>query len=235
MKLDEGEVLVRPDGRAGVRIRGLSLSTGGVAGGKTLQVYFGTFTQGRSGGVPTSQLVGTVTTDAQGNLDSAIRTAEGAPLILAPGAAVSAHVALNDPDAGMEFITGFIVPQPPRSEGSRKAASPPPPTLIVDCFWKLETRSWVDTNGNGEWEEQEKPLAGVRFRLRGYETGLSNRLGLAILREAIVPCSAGEVEVSALPPPGYEGGTAQPVKVRGAGDAGTALFGFRRIRSSDPR
>ena len=112
--------------------------------------------------------------------------------------------------------------------GPRDAVSPTP---IVDCVWRAEAQAWVDTNGNGGWDKEEEPLAGVQFRLRGYTAGVSDSQGMASLFIFPVPCSVEvDVAVSALPPPGYQPTTDQPQSVPGEGNHRKVLFGFRHVR-----
>lgn len=108
--------------------------------------------------------------------------------------------------------------------------SPPPPWFMLDCSWTVEAHAWVDSDRDGVWDKQEEPLPGVQFRLGDYAGVASDNRGVAHWNTSMVSCGAGKVPVSALPPPAYEPTTKQPVLVRGAGDAGTVLFGFRHVR-----
>ncbi len=115
------------------------------------------------------------------------------------------------------------------SAGPPRPASPSPPTPIVDCFWSLEAQAWVDTNGDGLRDKREGPLPGVRFQLNESPNVESDSHGVGKLFIFPANCSGMEMAVSALPPPGYEPSTDQPLKVRGAGDVGKASFGFRHV------
>lgn len=107
---------------------------------------------------------------------------------------------------------------------------PRPPIPIRDRFWTLEARAWVDSDNNGVWGKKEEPLPGVQFRVREYAGGVSDNRGSAHWYASLVGCEKPDMAVSALPPPAYQPTTKQPLLVRGVGDAGTALFGFRHVR-----
>lgn len=40
-----------------------------------------------------------------------------------------------------------------------------------DCLISVEAKAWSDTNGNGLWEKDEKPLAGVELTIPNHSTG----------------------------------------------------------------
>ena len=116
------------------------------------------------------------------------------------------------------------------TSGPPETVSPQPQMPPPDCFWSVEAQAWVDMNGNGRWDKEEKPLAGVQFRFHEYTAGVSDSHGLATLFIFPAPCSGMEVAVSALSPPHYRPTTNQPLKVRGVGPVGNVLFGFRLVR-----
>ena len=88
----------------------MTLATGAIAANKTLEVFLGSFTSGVFESSHTINLLGTVTTDAQGNFDGAMRTSSGAPFAFGPGFTVSGQFVLNEPGVRTEFVTGFIIP-----------------------------------------------------------------------------------------------------------------------------
>ena len=110
LRLEAGEVLVASSGTVTVRLHGLTVATGAVAANKTLEVILGSFTSGVFESSPRIGLLGTVTTDTQGNFDGAIRTSSGAPFAFASGTTVSGQFVLNEPGVRTEFVTGFIIP-----------------------------------------------------------------------------------------------------------------------------
>jgi hypothetical protein len=114
--------------------------------------------------------------------------------------------------------------------GRPQAVSSQPQVPPADCFWSLEAQAWVDTNGNDVWDKLEEPLAGVRFRLHGYTAAVSDSDGMGKLFIFPAACSGVEYAVSALPPPGYQPTTDQPLRGRGVGNVGKVSFGFRHVR-----
>lgn len=65
-----------------------------------------------------------------------------------------------------------------------RAASPPAtatPEVLADCFWSAQAFAWVDTDGNGQREAGEPPLAGVavNFSLTFYSGATTDAEGVA--------------------------------------------------------
>jgi hypothetical protein len=102
--------------------------------------------------------------------------------------------------------------------------------MLADCYWSVNFQAWVDADGNGVRDQGEEPLAGVRFRLSESFSAVSDSRGLGHVFLFPAGCEGMEYAVTALPPPGYQPTTDQPVKARGKGDVGTLSFGFRHVR-----
>ncbi|MBX3056361.1 MAG: hypothetical protein KF770_07810 [Anaerolineae bacterium] len=45
------------------------------------------------------------------------------------------------------------------------AAATPGVTVLADCFQSATARAWLDANGDGVWDEGERPLPGIEFIL----------------------------------------------------------------------
>ncbi|MFN8513816.1 MAG: hypothetical protein U0232_19465 [Thermomicrobiales bacterium] len=83
--------------------------------------------------------------------------------------------------------------------------------------------AWIDSDGNGQQDAGEPPLAGVEFALRSGDHGVSDAAGQYTLH-AMSGCSAVPTfSVSALPPAGYALTTPGVVELKGDGKV---AFGF---------
>jgi hypothetical protein len=85
---------------------------------------------------------------------------------------------------------------------------------------------WVDTNGNGLWDEGEQPVEGVRFQvndvLNNYENvgngAISDWEGKADAFVWLPGCPSAKFEVLAFPPEGYYLIADQVVEFKGSGN-----------------
>lgn len=92
---------------------------------------------------------------------------------------------------------------------------------VVDCAWDDTALAWIDENQNGVWEDNEKPLAGVKFLAddiqHEYDTSdesISDATGKAKVYIFPVYCEGFDdikVVISAIPPEGYKPTT--PIKI----------------------
>ena len=100
-----------------------------------------------------------------------------------------------------------------------------------DCEWNGVVKTWIDANGNGQWDEDEAPLAGVNCFAEGsYSVGVgeavSNQHGEARLSTMLAGCpEEGILTVWVEPPPGYRLVTQGRLPVR-LYDTEPLLFGF---------
>jgi hypothetical protein len=115
------------------------------------------------------------------------------------------------------------------------AGSAPTPTFIPwpatgDCGWVARPRAFVDTNGNGKWDNRERPLAGVSFHVDDVYNHfedvanevISDSSGVGELFIFSAGCPNTEFEVYAIPPAGYTPTT--PARLPGDGPL---TFGFK--------
>lgn len=79
----------------------------------------------------------------------------------------------------------------------------------VECESSHTVKTWIDANGNGQWDEGEAPLAGVScFAEGGYSLGVgeavSDQYGEAHLSTVLAGCpEEGILTAWVEPPPGY--------------------------------
>jgi hypothetical protein len=100
------------------------------------------------------------------------------------------------------------------------------------CVWGARTKSWLDKNEDGKWNNDEKPLSGVQFLLNGELRESSDENGEAW----VTRLSWGDVqkdtcpsiffEIVARPPPGYRLTTAERVTGTSEGTFLEYTFGF---------
>jgi hypothetical protein len=92
----------------------------------------------------------------------------------------------------------------------------PTPTeseIMADCWIFFYLSAWIDTNGDGLWDESEAPLPDVEFHIDGRRIayinskypGVSDENGLCTLL-IYYPgfCAAAEYEITAIPPESYQ-------------------------------
>lgn len=107
LRLKRGLVTVYKDGRVTVELLQIQRSaTQESVANKTLEVYFGSFTPLAHN----MRLLGTITTDAQGDFKGGIATEDGTSFIFARGTTLSGQFVFNDPGVRSELITGFSIP-----------------------------------------------------------------------------------------------------------------------------
>lgn len=109
----------------------------------------------------------------------------------------------------------------------------------ADCGWNATALSWVDENGNGQWDAGELPLEGVQFHVNdtlnnSKDVGgrsVSDWNGHANIFVWLPGCPAARFEVYAIPPTGYQLTTDRVVQVTGPGygNSDTIHFGFSRL------
>ena len=79
------------------------------------------------------------------------------------------------------LLTAYILTActPPTTE----VATPdvPTPDMLADCFQWATALAWQDDNGNGVWDDRERPLAGIEFILSPtvYSRTISDEAGVA--------------------------------------------------------
>jgi len=111
----------------------------------------------------------------------------------------------------------------------------------LHCISGGWAKAWIDENENGEWDDDEQPLQGVRFWLKGtrngntiafFEVASANQAGAAhIVSEG--ECDGTEViEIYAEAPKGFQFTT--PDRLDDAPSGGTFLFGFTFIGIPTP-
>jgi hypothetical protein len=94
---------------------------------------------------------------------------------------------------------------------------------IADCGWDDTALAWIDENQNGVWDNNEKPLAGVKFVAddiqhdfdAGHEA-ISDANGKAWVAVFPVACNGfDEIEIvlSAIPPDSYEPTTPREISI----------------------
>lgn len=119
-----------------------------------------------------------------------------------------------------------VTPSPTLALPSPTATrTPPPPTPSVRCesFWRIEAHAWLDSDGNGQQDADEPPLAGVQFNVSSGSRGVSDETGQYVFRP-ITSCNPTiTLSVAATVPDGYVLTTPGEVKLN---RSGTAAFGF---------
>jgi hypothetical protein len=104
-----------------------------------------------------------------------------------------------------------------------------------DCVANARTYAWVDSDADGEKDDTEEPLAGVRYRindvLNNY-TDVGNEAqslsgGESNLSVWLPGCPNTEFEVIAEPPPGFRATTPSRVTAELNGTE-TLRFGFQK-------
>lgn len=108
----------------------------------------------------------------------------------------------------------------------------------LDCEWSTTVKTWVDTNENGAWDNNELPLADVKCFIEGsYAVGLgeavSNQDGKASLSIMLAGCPEEAVfSIYVEPPSGYLL-TTQARLLAHKRDEGPFLFGFAPTMNPD--
>lgn len=103
--------------------------------------------------------------------------------------------------------------------------------VATDCVWDGEASAWLDKNRNGIWENDEPPLAGVRFLIDDTwnhytsvgKEAVSDGGGKASLGVWLPGCPKIEFEIYAQPPDGYLATTQARVQAHGTN---SFAFGF---------
>ena len=132
--------------------------------------------------------------------------------------------------------------QPPADLPAPTATSTTMPTVtpeavLADCFEYFYLAAWLDTDGNGVWDQGEQPLAGVEFFVAGsYAHSLSQ--GKAVSAEngeaSVDTWSPGGCinlegySVQATAPEGYQLTTTSPLPYDpDASPTNPYIFGFQ--------
>jgi len=84
--------------------------------------------------------------------------------------------------------------------------------IVADCALLTHVQAWLDTNANGQREQSEPPIAGVRFELDELnymkqnvaDDSHSDADGTAIVQKFLPGCPDVKFEIRAVPPAGYE-------------------------------
>ncbi|MCA9934178.1 MAG: hypothetical protein KC415_09655, partial [Anaerolineales bacterium] len=79
------------------------------------------------------------------------------------------------------------------------------PAVLADCFQSATAVAWLDDNGNGVWDEGERPLPGVQFALSPVAqdgTATSGEDGVAEIF-AWAPGECMAITITAVAFPGY--------------------------------
>lgn len=103
------------------------------------------------------------------------------------------------------------IPNPATTEASVPTETPEPTSAVivdygiqVHCNWDGVVRAWLDTNENGQWEENEPPMPGIRFLMRGetFQLPRTDWNG-ETMWYAYARCADSNSEIIASVPPGY--------------------------------
>jgi hypothetical protein len=111
------------------------------------------------------------------------------------------------------------------------ACSPP-----EACSYSGVARAWLDSNGNGVWDQGEDPLPGVDFSVSGeldaVQGGISDKKGEAVVGAINMSCGAS-FSICAEPDPRYRLTTQRCISGKFPGgffevesQPGDLLFGF---------
>lgn len=105
---------------------------------------------------------------------------------------------------------------------------------LMDCMWRGTAKAWIDENGNGNWDANERPLSGVSFHIDDVHNkyndvggAVSNAGGIADLSVWLPGCPNVAFEIYVIAPTGYRSTTQPRVSIRGEGPF---LFGFAAER-----
>jgi ligand-binding sensor domain-containing protein len=112
-------------------------------------------------------------------------------------------------------------------------------SIRPDCSWDAPALSWVDENGNGQWDAGELPLEGVQFHINDTRNhyqdvggrSISDWNGRANVFVWLPGCPAAHFEVYAVPPTGYQLTTSRVIQIAGLGygNRDSIYFGFSRL------
>ena len=108
-----------------------------------------------------------------------------------------------------------------------------------ECGWNAPVLSWVDENGNGQWDTGEPPLEDVQLHvndtLNNYKDvgrqSISDWNGRSNVLVWLPGCPSARFEVYAVPPTGYQLTTNNFVQITGPGygNSDPIQFGFSRL------
>src|SRR4030042_6542876 len=115
--------------------------------------------------------------------------------------------------------------------------------VFTDGCYLGTAKTWSDTNANGIWEINGKPLPGVIFELKDgqsdtdylYEpvSGENGEFFISIFPNTCESLAGYDLILRATPPPGYRAATPGelPIPLEGVSDLQMKeyLFGFRKI------
>jgi hypothetical protein len=111
----------------------------------------------------------------------------------------------------------------PASAAVTRTPVAPPSPFWCDSFWKIDASAWLDSDGNGQQDAGEPPLAGVQFNLNNDSNGESDEAGQYAFHPITGCNSLPTFTVAATPLDGYALTTPGEVQLHGNGKA---TFGF---------
>lgn len=105
MALESGDVSVDQDGVVRIRMRGYVDANGVRGSDRTLRVDFGRFREKGLQVVGSNPLLGTITTDRQGNFDGTVTSHAGTPAHVQRGLGEGGRIILTQPGVRSLFLT----------------------------------------------------------------------------------------------------------------------------------
>lgn len=145
--------------------------------------------------------------------------------VITLGACSPANNPVTTIDSSPQTTTVIDTSAPPGS-------SNPSASAAIDCGWSRTLRAWIDTNQNGVWDTNEKPLEGVTFLIHDTVSNSTARSfpsdSQGVVNQFLLlgGCPNVAFEVSAETPSNYKATTPMPIRSNLANNDEEFSFGF---------